>query len=362
MPAEAQGSVYRTSRGYGVRFYDEHGVRRRRAGFKSRSEARAWFANVERPRQRGEAPAPEPVTLAEHVDNYLAAHTVGRDPQTIDVLRFRLGYATRVFGELRLDELERRVPEVAAWTTTLPAGSRYGIVQALRQCLEAAVRWRLLATNPARLAGRNPQPKRDEVIPFEPDEVERLGVELGAVYGPLVIFAAHTGLRPSEWAALEWRDVDRGEGVIRVERAFSYGAVKTPKTKGSRRRVPLSARASEALETVPRTLRTRLVFPGPRGAHIDLRNWRKREWKPALEAAGLSVTRRPYDLRHSFISWALAAGVPTLDVAKFAGTSTRMIDLVYGHLVEGAEAAARQRLDAFASGAYNRQDREREGQ
>jgi integrase len=156
-------------------------------------------------------------------------------------------------------------------------------------------------------------------------------------------------LRPSEWIALEWRDVDRGEGVVRVERAFSYGAVKTPKTKGSRRRVPLSARASAALDAVPRTLRTRLVFPGPRGAYIDLRNWRKREWKPALEAAGLPPSRRPYDLRHSFISWALAAGLPTLDVARFAGTSTRMIDLTYGHLVKGSEAAARERLDAFST-------------
>ena len=55
------------------------------------------------------------------------------------------------------------------------------------------------------------------MIPFEPDEVEMLAVELGPVYGPVVAFAAHTGLRPSEWAALEWRDVDRGEGVVRVE-------------------------------------------------------------------------------------------------------------------------------------------------
>ena len=138
-----------------------------------------------------------------------------------------------------MDELERRVAEVAAWTRTLPEGSRYGIVQALRQTLEAAVRWGLIGTNPAKLAGRNPQPKRDEVAHFEPDEIERLAVELGPVYGPLVIVAAYTGLRPSEWSALEWRDVDRDAGVITIERAFSYGAVKAVKTKGSRRRVPL---------------------------------------------------------------------------------------------------------------------------
>ena len=129
MPAEQQGSVYKTPKGFGLRWYDETGTAADRAGFSSRSAARTWFRDVERQRMRGETPAPAPVTLAEHVDSYLEAHAVGRDPKTIDVLRFRLGYATRVFGDLRLDELERRVPEVAAWTTTLPAGSRYGIVR-----------------------------------------------------------------------------------------------------------------------------------------------------------------------------------------------------------------------------------------
>jgi integrase len=308
----------------------------------------------------GETPTVEPPTLSEHVDAYLEAHAVGRDPKTIDVLRFRLGYATKTFGELRLDELERRPPEVARWMTTLPPGSRYGIVQGLRQALEAAIRWRLMRENPAKLAGRNPQPHREEVVPFEPEEVESIAAELGSTYGPLVIVAAYTGLRPSEWTALEWKDVDKSEGVLRVERAYSYGVVKSPKTKGSRRRVPLPARATEALETLPRRLDTRLVFPGPRGSYIDLRNWRKREWRPTLEASGLWTPPpkgqpvlvpcpRPYDLRHSYAAWSLAAGIPAHDLARYMGSSLRMIDLTYGHLVRGSEEAARTRLDAFTT-------------
>jgi integrase len=160
-------------------------------------------------------------------------------------------------------------------------------VQAFRQCCEAAVRWGLIATNPAKLAGPNRLPKREEVTPFEPDEVERLAAELGNVYGPMVIVGAHCGLRPSELIALEWRSVDLAGGALTVERAFSYGQVKAPKTKGSRRRVPIPARAKAAFEQVPRRLDTRLVFYGPRGAHIDARNWRRREWQPACESAGL---------------------------------------------------------------------------
>ena len=69
----------------------------------------------------------------------------------------------------RFEELERRVPEIAAWVGTLPAGSRYGIV----------------------------------------------------------VSASETGMRPSEWLAVEWRDVDRKAGVVLVERSCAYGVTKS---------------------------------------------------------------------------------------------------------------------------------------
>jgi hypothetical protein len=40
-----------------------------------------------------------------------------------------------------LRDLERVSGELASWFVILPHGSRYGVVQALRQTLEAAVRW-----------------------------------------------------------------------------------------------------------------------------------------------------------------------------------------------------------------------------
>ena len=103
-----------------------------------------------------------------------------------------------------------------------------------------------------------------------------------------------------------------------LERTFADGKLKAyGKTDRSRRRVPLSRRASAALDALPRGADSRLIFPAPggangvkagHGAHLDLHNWRARDWHPALEAAGLPP-RRIYDLRHSFATWALAAGL-----------------------------------------------------
>ena len=89
------------------------------------------------------------------------------------------------------------------------ATSRYRLTSALRQTLGAAVRWRYIARNPAVEAGRNPQPRAEELHPFTGEQIDALAAEIGPVYGPLVVFAAETGLRTNEWVALERRDVDR---------------------------------------------------------------------------------------------------------------------------------------------------------
>jgi integrase len=45
-----------------------------------------------------------------------------------------------------------------------------------------------------------------------------------------------------------------------------------------------------------------LLFLAPAGGHIDINNWRGRQWSPALEAAGVEH-RRINDLRHTYATW-----------------------------------------------------------
>jgi integrase len=69
-------------------------------------------------------------------------------------------------------------------------------------------------------------------------------------------------------------------------------------------------------------------------------------------AAGVKH-RRIYDLRHTYATWSLAAGVDIFTLARRMGTSVKMIDRTYGHLVAGADAYERELLDAF-DGAQSR--------
>src|SRR5207302_4015363 len=113
--------------------------------------------------------------------------------------------------------------------------------------------------------GRRRQPvrRRKEQHPFESwAELEGLATAIGPRYGPMILFAAATGLRPAEWIGLEKRDVDREERLVYVRRSFTRGELKFPKTEASMRAVPLQARALDALDRIKDGNGSPLLFPG----------------------------------------------------------------------------------------------------
>jgi integrase len=233
------------------------------------------------------------------------------EPETIDKLRWLLAKAVRVFGERRLGQL--RSPEIAAWRITVPTGHRFEATQALRQVLNRAVEWGLIDVNPAKTGVDNPQRRRTEKRPFESwDEVEAVAAELDGCLGPLVVFAAATGLRPGTGS--------RSSGATSIVTRGPIGAPQLPKrpdqypkTEASMRAVPLQGRALAELDALPRE-QSPLVFPASDGGHFDLHNFRTRHWRPAQEAAGIQPRRRVYDLRHTFATFALRASCRHLNL------------------------------------------------
>jgi integrase len=349
MPAIQRGQPYRLGPNrWGLRYYDARGARRRKSPFLSKSAALAYYRDVIEPQLRGDPVTLPNLTLAEFIPLYLERHAASVRSRTITTLRERLPHAVRAFGAVPLRDLERMSGELATWQAKLPERSRYGIVQALRQALEAAVRWGYLSQNPAKLAGRNRQPAPRAVRVFTRDELDAVAAELSPMYAPLPIFAAATGLRPEEWQALQRRDVDRRAGVVNVLRTVSDGeVVELAKTNVSRRQVPLSRRALTALDALPARLDSALIFRAPKGGLLNLDNFRRRQWTPAVEASRVQTPARIYDLRSTFASDALAAGVSVFELARVMGTSVRMIERHYGALLDGATAGIAGRLDAY---------------
>lgn len=91
-----------------------------------------------------------------------------------------------------------------------------------------------------------------------------------------------------------------------------------------------------------------MLFPNADGGHLDFRNFNRRHWKPVQKAAGIDPLRDLYDLRHTYATFALRAGVPVFALLRFMGTSIAMIDLHYGHLSVDSHEHAVSLLDALA--------------
>jgi len=265
---------------------------------------------------------------------------------TIEKLRYLLSKATVVFGDRFVGELTPH--EIATWRMSLSPGYRFEATQALRQVLHRAVAWGMIDVNPAKVGVDNPVRRRKEQHPFESwTELEALAAAIGPRYGPMILFAAATGLRPAEWIALEKRDVDRDERVAFVRRSFTRRELKIPKTEASTRAVPLQARALDALDRIVTSDGSPLLFPGERGGYLDIHHFRPFQWRPAQRAAGIKPLRRVYDLRHTFATFALRAGISTFDLSRYMGASLTMIDRHYGHLARDGREHAIRLLDAL---------------
>jgi integrase len=251
MPRRTNGSIYRTASGVGIR-WPEGGRRIHQDGFRNVTEARRWFTSNVSPRlDRGGAPNPD-VTFDAFCELFLARHGATVSDRTRKTLGERLAPSRRMFGDWTLAELEGAADDVARWRATLAPTSRYRLTLALRQVLGAAQRWGYIDRNPAVDAGRNPEPRAEELLPFTPDGITALALELGPLYGPLVVFAAETGLRTNEWAALERRDLDRAGLAVTVQRRFAGGVLTRIRRRSAR---PAASRS--AVAPWPRSTRSR---------------------------------------------------------------------------------------------------------
>jgi integrase len=83
---------------------------------------------------------------------------------------------------------------------------------------------------------------------------ERYGDWGRLVYGPMILTAAWTGMRPGELYGLEWRDIDWEAGTVHVRRQWDSKTHELkPYPKGYLdRKVPLAPQVVEALRQIPR--------------------------------------------------------------------------------------------------------------
>ncbi len=178
--------------------------------------------------------------------------------------------------------------------------------------------------------------ENNERVRFLTDvEEKRLRAAMGEAEWPTVAVALHTGLRQSEQLHLRWQDVD-----------FTTGIITVPRSKhGETRRVPMNDTVREILRTRASRLKSRYVFPSATGkTPVDARNYMNRVFLKALRKAGIEGFRW-HDLRHTFASRLVMAGVDLRTAQELMGHKTITMTLRYAHLSPAHQLDAVQRLN-----------------
>ena len=301
--------------------------------------------------------------------------------------RRRLDRNTREVGDLAqpavarsvLDALTRRADGTTAAAATVQR--QRGVLVNLA---EYAVERGLLVKNPlTALAWKAPRTVQavDRRVVVNPGQARALlaavrrqkpsGPSLVAFFGAMY-FAA---LRPAEAATLRKTNLAlpaEGWGELLLESSTpEAGASWTDsgrrreerqlkhRAKGETRVVPcapeLTALLHEHLEAFG-TGPDGLLFRGVRGGQLAestyCRTWRRaREDALTAEEAASPLARRPYDLRHAAVSTWLNAGVPSTQVAEWAGHSVAVLLQIYAKCIAGQEDAARRRIAAGPRGS-----------
>lgn len=303
-------------------------------------------------------PQREIATVSEYLTHYLESkkHSVSQK-----VYESHSGYIERFIGTLGQMNLEdvtpRDVQRLYSETGATPSVLRQ-FHKVLSAAFGQAVLWGDLKKNPCKHL-LLPKVRHKEILPLTETEARRFIEYCRKDISNVVLeFALESGARPQEYLALKWSDIQGN--LVTIQRAVVFGVKKTnflfkdPKTKNSRRTIPISPALVDRLAAHKKTLKGKmrksgLVFPSRAGTPMSLNSLNRWKVKPAIKEIGLPPRYSAYSLRHTAITLLLPhADIKT--IADRCGTSPEMIWARYGHSLPSRRTALAEKLSEVLYG------------
>jgi integrase len=189
-------------------------------------------------------------------------------------------------------------------------------------------------------------------------------------HGLIFTFAVASGMRPEEYLALQWKDIDLQKGAATVQRTLCWRRQKgggwyfgEPKTAQSRRTVPVpTSIVQELARHKARQAATRLrlgadyqnldlVFATDVGGPLHSENLATRNFRAIRARAKLPAGITPYTLRHTCATLLLLAGENPKVVCERLGHSSIVMTLdTYSHVLPSMQQAATEKLEKMLFG------------
>lgn len=306
------------------------------------------------------------MTVAELLERYIALKATSWAPGSDDATRARVTrHVTPRIGNVPVERL--RPADLDHLYATLLAGglsaaSIRRVHNVIRAAFAQAIRWDLIASNPASRATPPREPRRDVTPPAPEQVVALLDAAAGddPTLGLFVRLAAVTGARRGQLCALRWSDVDLDAAEVRFTRALAKvrgGAVAKDTKTGARwavaidpatvrqlrdhRRRQAETALSVGVPLAPDACLFAQDAAGTRPWHPDGASQRFARLRARVGLDGV----RLHDLRHYMATQLLAEGFDVATVTGRGGWATATTPLrVYAHFQPARDRAAAERL------------------
>jgi integrase len=342
----------------------------------TKKDAQKYARQAETKRDLGtlDKPAADDPTLKTFLADWMVQFKKGSvTERTYDGYEYQIKqYVNPYLGKLRLSELTARKIQDAynelheQGYSPRTISFSHGLI---RDALNQAVVDDLLEFNPS-LSTRRPPKKKKPIKVFTPEQAEAFMKSakkdpLGVVFW----FALAVGLRPEEYLALQWPelDLDKQQVTVRQTIYFKKGGgwqFEDVKTDSGLRTVRFDKRLAQALAVHKRNQAQRrfqlgkkyqnnnLVFAAPKGTPLQMRNLTLRHLVPILERAKIDGPMNLYRLRHSFVTLSLMLGIDAKQVSRAAGhASVAFTQDNYQHALPSVEKDAAERIGKLLFGA-----------
>lgn len=325
----------------------------RKKSFDVKDAARAHLAYIEHNQRAGTYVNQDRgrVFVRDLLEEWVATQ-VQLKPSTLAATKSDVRATIRPYwGDKVLADIRRA--DVQAWVSGMGKAARtvdtiYGRFRSfLNWCVEEG----RITGSPAKGVNLPTGVKREHIY-LTIAEVEQLAGAIKPHYTDLVWFLATTGLRFGEAAELRTKDVHLRRQRLRVARSITDVEGRMligPPKGGTERDVPLTAFIAERLQArVQGKSRDDLVFPTPRGHAMRSNNFKRRDYDPAVTAAGLPAELWVHDLRHTAASLAIHSGASVKSVQRMLGHASAKITLdVYAGLFDQELSDVAARMDSL---------------
>jgi len=251
------------------------------------------------------------------------------------------------FGSKRLCEITRADVQcfVAEKKRRGYSGSSiHGMRTTLGKALQSAVEWGYVEQNAARGINIGSREPKTERLYLSASEAVKLIALLAEPVRTVVLVAALTGLRIGELLALRWKHLDFLRGAIQIRETVSEGKFGTPKTRSSRRDVPMSDPVRESLLAQRERSRQSgpddLVFATRKQSPLNPKNLLRRQLRPACVTLKLPLVSW-HSFRHTHATLLGEVGESLKTAQALLGHSDLETTLnVYTHAIPESQKRA----------------------